>query len=395
MLVTRVLGDCPGCGGKSKFGNVSVRGNFVLRGCMSCKYRTTVSLPALRKKILYLDQFFFSSAFHERDPRFVKAAARIREISAMQLLVAPFSSIHEDETHLWRGYDGKNKDNLMEFIKTTSRGHKFERRHNVEQTQIVRAFKAFVSEKGESHNLQDRDAVAGDIHGWDDYFRIDVGRYIGDIELMRDLKRQSIENLVDVFPSWRNSTNTFEQDVAAEVRAAAKGYLESYIQHAARLISGDYNALFDSPEISMVVESLLHCLPDNVPLEGQLERIGAFFKSSHFSEVPFIRLSARIYATLKAMVKRGAYVDRVDAIRRLSGFFLDVKHVSTYAPYCDAFIVDQAMASIVADPLVGLERAYAVRVYSLNNWDKFLSWLDGLESAMTPEHRAGLVAAYQ
>lgn len=152
MLVTRVLGDCPGCEGKGRFGNVSVRADHVLRGCMSCKYRTTIWLPETRKKILYLDQFFFSSAFKEGDPRFIKAAQRIREISALQLLAVPFSSIHEDETHQWRGYDGKNKEDLMEFIKATSRGHKFEPSYDVEQTQIVRAFQAHL--RGESASFE-------------------------------------------------------------------------------------------------------------------------------------------------------------------------------------------------------------------------------------------------
>ena len=245
MLVTRVLGDCPKCGGKARFGNVSVRGDHVLRGCMNCKYSTTVWLPTTRKKILYLDQFFFSSAFRERDLRFVKAAERIRQVSALQLLAVPFSSIHEDETHQWRGYDGKNKDDLMKFIKATSRGHEFKPAYDVEQAQIVRAFQVFLQEKPESFDLQEGDAIHGDIHKWDDYFRIDVGRYIGDIELIRDLKRQSVEGLVDLFPEWRTSMNTFEQDVALELRDSAKGYFDSYITYAARIASGDYAALFN------------------------------------------------------------------------------------------------------------------------------------------------------
>jgi hypothetical protein len=87
-------------------------------------------------------------------------------------------------------------------------------------------------------------------------------------------------------------------------------------------------------------------------------------------------------------------MDRDKALERLSGFFQDVKHVFTYAPYCDAFVMDQAMASLVADPHVGLENRYRVKVFSLNNWGQFLAWLDVLEAEMTQEHRAGLAAAY-
>lgn len=106
MLVTRILGDCPGCRGKNCFGNVSVRGNHVLRGCKICKYSTNVWLPEVRKNVIYLDQFFFSGAFRAGEKRFLDAAQRIKHLSSLQLLVAPFSSIHEDETHQWREYGG-------------------------------------------------------------------------------------------------------------------------------------------------------------------------------------------------------------------------------------------------------------------------------------------------
>jgi len=324
----------------------------------------------------------------------VKAADRISHISALQLLVAPFSSIHEDETHLWRGYGDKNKENLMEFIKVTSHGHEFKPAYKVERTQIVRAFQSFLADKPPEFQLEQRDVVKGNIHKWDDYFRIDVGRYTVDIELMRDLKQQSVEGLVDLFPHWRQSTSTFDEDVAFEMQDAAKGYIESYFKYASRVASGDYDALFDSPIMSKVVESLLYCLPDEMPPKERFMRVGAFFKSPHFMEIPYQWLSARIYATLKDMVKRGEHVDRDRALKRLRGFFQDVKHVSTYAPYCDAFVMDQAMASLVANPHIGLENRYGVKVFSLNKWDQFLAWLDALETKMTQKHRAGLAAAY-
>lgn len=394
MLVTRILGDCPGCGGKNRFGNVSVRGDCVLRGCMSCKYSTTIWLPEIRKKIVYLDQFFFSSAFRAREQRFVEAAQRIRDLSSLQLLVVPFSSIHEDEAHQWRGYDGKNKDDLMEFIKATSRGHEFEPAYDVERTQIIRALQAFLAGRSAEFVLEERDAVEGSIHEWDDYFRIDVGRYIGDIELMRDLKRQSTEQLIGIFEGWQRSTNTFEQDVELELRAAAKGYLDSYFAYTARVAGGDFNALFDSPIMSTIVQSMLYCFPEDTPPEERLKQAARFFVSEHFANVPYQWFSARMFASLKDMVRRGAYANRENAPQRLSGFFQDVKHIATYAPYCDAFVMDQSMAALVSNPRVGLENKYPVKVFSLNSWDDFLSWVDGLKAGMSEEHKAGLSAAY-
>jgi hypothetical protein len=394
MLVTKVLGNCPSCGGKNSFGNVFVRGDHILQGCMNCKYRTEILLPQIKKKILYLDQFFFSSAFREHDARFVDAAQQISQVSAMQLLVAPFSSIHEDETNQWRGYDGKNKDDLMKFIKDTSRGHQFEPQYRVEKTQVVRSFQSFLADKDVVFKLIQRDIIKKNIHQWDDYFRIDVGHYIDNIELKRNLKRQSIKNLVDLFPDWRKSTNTFIQDVAIEMQAAEDGYIKYYFEYVDRVASGDLNALFDSPIISHVIESLMHCFSDKIPIEEKFKKISRYFKSPYFSDIPYHWLSARILAKLKEMVKGGAYINPDSAIKRLSGFFQDVMHVSIYAPYCDAFVMDQSMASIVADPRVGLENKYGVKVFSLTNWQEFFDWLDDLEKNISDEHRAALTAVY-
>jgi hypothetical protein len=394
MLVTRILGDCLGCGGKNCFGNVSVRADYVLRGCERCKYSTTVYLLEVRKKVVYLDQFFFSHAFRGCEKVFVNAAQRIQHLASLQLLVVPFSSIHEHETHQWRGYDGKNKVELMEFIKTTSRGHEFKHEYNVQKTQIMRAFQAFLDGGSPEFVLDKSDAIEGNIHGWDDYYRIDIGRYIGDIELQRDLKHKAVEGLVSIFESWRGSTNTFEQNVALEIQAMGKGYIDAYTTYLKRLASGDLSAIVDSPSISMVVPSMLYCFSKETQTEEQIKQTIRFFASKHFAQIPYQSLTARMYAVLQDMVRNGAYSNRDNALRKLSGFYYDVKHIATYAPYCDAFIMDRTMATLVGDSRVGLEDKYGVRVFSLTNWDELLAWLDSLEAEMTEEHKTALSAVY-
>lgn len=394
MLVTRILGDCPGCRGRNHFGNVSVLGDHVLRGCMSCKYSTKVWLPEIRKKIIYLDQFFFSSAFRGREERLLNAARRIRQLSDLQLLVIPFSSIHEDETHQWRGFGGKNKEELMEFIKATSGGHQFEPAYEVERNQVTKAFQVFLTGSSAEFELKEHDAIKGNIHEWEDYFRIDVGFYFKDIERIRSLKRQAVENLVSIFERWRQTTDTFEQHVALEMSEAGKNYIDSYLEFVGRIARGDHTALFNAPIMSLVVESMLHCLPRETLPEKGLEQVRRFFASEHFAQVPYQWLSARIYAKLQDMIQSGAYTNREEALKRLSGFLYDVGHIATYAPYCDAFVMDQSMAGLVNDQRVKLEERYAVKVFSLNNWDELFAWLDALETGMTIEHKAGLSEAY-
>lgn len=356
---------------------------------MHCKCSMHIPLPPLKKTVLYVDQFFFSHAFRGGEKQFVQAADRIKGISALQLMVVPYSSIHKDETHQWAG-----RDALYDFIRATSRGHEFEPAYQVERTQVLKGFQAWLANKSPKYILEQRDALNEDVHGWDSYFRIEVGRYMGDIELIRGLKQQSIEGLVELFDDWRESTNTFDEDVKSELAAAGKNYIDSYLKFVVRVGHGDYSALFDSPVVSMVVQQMMYCLPKGMPPDECLRQCAHFFTSEHFAQLPCHAISAKVFATLKTMVKAGAHTNRQKAMLRLSGFFYDVNHIATYAPYCQGFVMDKPMAELMSHPQVALEDNFGVKVFSLNNWDELFTWLDGLEVAMSAEHKAGLEAAY-
>ncbi len=94
------------------------------------------------------------------------------------------------------------------------------------------------------------------------------------------------------------------------------------------------------------------------------------------------------------MVREGGFTNWTKNLRRFNGFFHDVRHISIYSPYCDAFVMDRAMASIVTNPRVDLEGEYGVKVFSANNLQQLSDWLDSLEGGITAEHRNGLNEAY-
>jgi hypothetical protein len=394
MLVTRIIGDCPRCGAKRSYGNVSVIGQELIRGCQRCDYRTSVCLPAIRKKVIYLDQFFFSHAFRGGDVRFVRAADRIKRITHLQLLVSPYSSVHEDETHQWRGYKDKTGGDLMEFIKATSRGVTFERAYRIERTQVLRAFSAFLSNARAAYALERQDAICGELDKWDSYFRIDVGTYTRDIELKRRLKTEAVRDLVALFDQWAHSAETFEQYVSFEMRDAGRLYVKMYLEMAGRVAMGDLTAIVDSPITATIVEQMLELVPTNIKGPDRIQRCVDFFNSDYFAQVPNEWISAHLFATLRDMVIRGAYSNRDGAKNRLAGIFDDISHVSMYAPYCDAFVVDTPMAELVRQPTVALEQRFGVKVFSLRNWDALFTWLDELEAGMTDEHRVALAAVY-
>jgi hypothetical protein len=353
-----------------------------------------VWLPEIRKKVLYLDQCFLSGAFRGGGTRFVQAAERVKRMANLQLLLVPYSSVHVDESHQWRGYKNFSSEDLLEFIKATARGAEFKKDYHVERTQVTKAWSAYLKGLPPDYAFEDSDAMEGALNEWEDYYRIDVVGYFKDVESRRSAKTQAVDELVKAFDEWQVSTQSFEQDVAVEMRAAARNYLDTYMTMVNRLARGDFAATIDSPIAAQVIEHMLHWLPRDQPLSDNLSRCVEFFKSEHFNQVPTLWVEAHMFATLKAMVKRGAYANREDARRRLNGVFEDIKHIALYAPYCSAFFMDQPMAELVRQPTVDLEHRYGVRVFSLNNQDAFLAWLDHLEGGMSQEHKEGVAAAY-
>ena len=385
-LISYITGDCPGCGAKNRFGNVDVYSRYIYRGCGVCRYNQKVPLPEVRKKVLYLDQFFFSHAFRGNDERFIEAASRIRRLTANQQLVVPFSSIHEEETHQWARYA-----ELMDFIKRTSGGHELHPAYKIEQAQLQKAMTRWLKGLGDDYECEEREALRDDVHVWDGYMWIDVGGYHGDRELVRTLKAQAVDSLIDTFEGWRKSTNTFEQDVMLEHKAAATGYVQYYLGYVKRIMAGDFMAQMDSPIMSQVVRNLQHVVPKEL---DWFATVLEFFKTSHFHNAPYQDIGSKMFATLKMLVKGGAYQNREQALRKLSGFFGDVKHISTYAPYCDAILIDAPMHELVGRKQVDLAGRYGVKVFSRSNWGEMLAWFDEVEAGMTEEHRAALEVAY-
>lgn len=397
-LVTRIIGDCPECGAKNAFGNVSVGADVVVRGCLFCKYGYHWPLPPVRKKVLYPDQFCFSRAFRRKDPaqdqKYVAAFARLEELALRQVLVVPYSSVHEDETYQWKGDDAQTHKELMDFIKRSSGGHEVERASSVQREQLSSAFVRYLKGGSAEPEIDPSDAVPSDLHSWTDYYWIDVPGYWNDTTRIRQAKEGAIADLVRVLPQWRDSQNDFAADLAVEYRGAASAYLNGFRDYVMKMAPGDVMAHLNAPVSSLIVESLMQCFDRDVPGQDRMRSVIAFFASEHFKNVPYQWLSTRIIAVLKHRIRRDPPVNLRKAAERISNTFDDMEHVATYAPYCDAVFVDGGMAEILRDPRVGLTQKFGTKVFSEGNWGEFKVWMDSLDANLSAEHLEGLSFAY-
>lgn len=380
-LVSYIIGDCPSCGAPESYGNVTVGGNTLSRGCLKCKHWDRIPLPELQKKVIYLDQFFFSHAFRGQHKMFVEAQKRITDLALAQQIVAPYSNLHEDESQLWME---SQRAPLLKFIKQTSLGHKFSYEYEVKNRQIHRAFQSFLVNGPTRHAVERADALRRDVNEWDDYVWIDVGNFADEHDALKMRKDRSIEDLLDLFDTWASMTSTFEEDVQSEVRSCAKSYIEHYVDHVKSIASGDPDAFFTANENSMMIESLLS-YHDKLPAPLRMQRILAFFQSDYFANVPEVRIGSEIFALLRKRLRQGEYMNKEKNRNRFGGLFYDVRFISTYAPYCDAMVVDNLMFQWATDPLIDLPKRLGVRLFSRRNWNEFLTYLDELEAERLPE----------
>jgi len=370
-LVVRVTGDCPSCGLENGFGNVGVHSDHILRGCKRCRHLERIPLPEVRKKVLYLDQSLLSSAFRQRDTAAVALIERVKETALNQLLVAPYSSVHEDETHMLEVSKPELVDPLMDFIKRTCGGHQFEPAYQVEHTQIHDAYGRWLTDEPVQAAPDRSDAIADDVNEWNDYFFFDVPGYFHDPEVNAANKSAALVQLLDIIENWRASEIAFDDAVKFELQSAGWEYIRAFMQMMEKVAAGDIGAVLEAPVITQVLHGMLTGCEDE---EVQRRFLGLrdFFASEHFAECPYQWISARMFSVLRHQVRHeNAYTNRQKAEKKLLGFTHDVRHIATYAPYCDAIFVDNAMAQILRDSRLALEKRYGTRVFSRSSQRQF------------------------
>jgi hypothetical protein len=110
-----------------------------------------------------------------------------------------------------------------------------------------------------------------------------------------------------------------------------------------------------------------------------------------------VQLSARLYSAFRARLRSSKTPPDSQSNKtqqKFSGFIDDVRHASTYAPYCDGYFTDKAMANLMRDSRVGVDGDFGCRVFSADNKEDFLLWLEELKSSMTAQPAEDLGWAY-
>jgi len=373
--------DCWRCKGKGTFGILSVGGDAVTKRCTRCRYSHAQALPALDKKVIYLDQFAFSELHKLRTGQrrsdnwtsfWAEANDLLDQALLWQQVILPHSDVHHSETIVSRFAKGlrDTQEQIggdMEFVDTDE----------VQLQQIDEFARAFFANDEPVIDFDVDDVLDGNRNDWLPDMRISVGmNWSSFVASTRKGRAASHSGVTSLIEGWRVSGDGFNEVLERELGA----YLESRrgaILHSMKLFEeglaeNDLLAILNISHSFVRREmDIVHhyARKAGVPEEGLTSATTSFWNSLRNREQPFGRMLAYVFAALAAQVKGGRKSNPS------AGFMNDVRAIAAYAPYVDAMLVDKECAELLRHGRCRAELTYKASIFSLTNAGAFLDYL--------------------
>lgn len=373
--------DCWQCKEVNAFGILSVGGDRVTKRCIKCRYSHSEMLPALDKKVIYLDQFAFSELHKLRSGQrrndkwttfWAEANDLLNQAMLLQQIVLPHSNIHHSET-IVSPFSQELRDTQEQIGGDIS----FVNTDQVQLLQIEEFARAFFDNDKPTVKFNVDDVLEGARNNWLPDMRISVGmNWSSFVEETRQVRDQSHAAITSLVEGWRTSNVGFDEVLERELGA----YLQSRQQailHSIKLFEqGMENDGFFS--ILNITHSFVKREMDivrhyarraGIPEDGLARATSLFWSSQILREQPFGRILAYMFAALAAQVKGGR--KSVPS----PGFMNDIQAISAYAPYVDAMFIDAECAELLRHGRCIKELNYKSIIFSLRNEKEFLEYI--------------------
>ena len=371
---------CPACGADDGLGLLLVAPTQYVKRCVECLATQQRPLPsAPTPHVLYLDQFAISNLaralapehrerFSSDDPVtqrgfWPRFFGRLGRLVRLGLLVCPPSSIHRAESML----DDRIADSLHRLHLHLSGDALLIHHEQVKRDQLYLAFCGWLD--GAAPRTLTRKQVVRGGGTW--------------------LERQQVGLQVEIDPR--------EIDEQRARRAAAEPALQAIVDEWRRQEGRSFADRWDE-QLRKFGPALLPLLPlgdtrtllvgalsdRGVPPDQWQGAIETFLTGEEVMAVPFARLACGLFAALgwQAARDQGTAVDR--------GTCNDVQAIATYAPYCDAMLVDRRCRRLLMETSLREQLPDGLRVFDVRTIDELEVWLDDVE-ADAPEGHVELV----
>lgn len=394
--------NCPACRAKATFGILGAGGDSVRRRCTACRYSHNEILPVPDKKVIYLDQLAISGIFKVKsgirrtDNRNFETWERIERavdrVSILQRAIFPQSSIHRDETVVWRQH-GNELTIAHEMLGGET---KFKDHHDIELDQVLKFAQAHIAKTQPQVSFYVDDILEGHRNSWlpDLHITADMDWSAIATEIRARVDSTAVE-WDQLYNSWKEKKPTFEQVLANELnslRAARVGAVDSIrAKLDAAIDAGNaYEAVNVShyPVMREIRELKRMFSASGVPYDQLGNAVTTFWDWEGNKAMPVHRISAYLFAAIARKLATGQ--------KRLPtrGMSNDIIAISTYGPYVDAMFLDSECATFLSEEPLKSEIGITAHIFSPNSAKEFLEYLTALADSTPGEIRDKAIEIY-
>ncbi|XHR28141.1 MAG: hypothetical protein ACFUZC_19710 [Chthoniobacteraceae bacterium] len=324
------------------------------------------------------------------------AFEKIHRLCNLQLLVCPYSRVHQDESIVWEDYFKKLK-RLYEML---SYGARFETPEKIRNAQILSFARNWAGIAANDQQIIDRKTViCGRIDEWQNWFQITLNRTIIPevIVELRETREKKYQGYLGVHERWKTEDHRKfaywlrEEELALSTvlkarfaRTMAREFQIRAAQH--ERTCEDVFSLMD-PDFQLLIDL------DAVFREAGMREDELFGKpwecleSEAFGDVPFVKISCHLFA---ALARRAPGRKKPPTKHP----FNDVDMLAAYLPCCDGMFVDKEMHGLLDEQPLKKALNYGTKIFSLRSKEEFLDFLDQIESSATTEHLAKVREVY-
>lgn len=202
---------CPKCKRPDSFGLLWVSRDSYSKRCRECRHLQGYSLPKLKKKVVYIDQFAISgiakalsSKLGSRDTTdkfWRRLFEKVDELVKLQLVICPTSHFHEQESLFYE------RESLKRMYEHLSGGVTFYDPVTIRRFQVIEYFRQLQAGRTSPElRLERRHVVSGDLNEWQEKFNLTVSfePRQEEIDELADARRNTTTALRDLVDYWKS-----------------------------------------------------------------------------------------------------------------------------------------------------------------------------------------------
>lgn len=367
---------CPACRAAEGLGLLMVHANGYVKRCTQCLNEEHFELPPPpTPRVLYLDQFAVSclakallpnsrERFTGDDPAtqrgfWPRLFARLERLVKLGVLVCPPSSVHRTEALL----DDRLAGSLHRVHLHFAGGAQFTHHESVKRDQLYLALCGWLDDQAPS--TLGRDDVVSGGGAWRDRLEISVPWTIDadEIDAVRAARRAATPGLQAIVREWsQQQGRSFAERQDEQLRNFGPSFLP----------------LAPLSDLRIVLD---HALGERrIPAGARTAKVEEFLRGDGPMATPFARLACGLFAALGWQAERGqaAAVDR--------GMLNDFQAIATYAPYCDAMLIDRTCRRLLVDTPLSEQLPSGVQFFDVRTLDELDTWLEAVEAGASAQH---------